>query len=339
MDQPIAEQNQSIMDSVNQISNTAVTATAVVPVTAADLTVTRISKCPKSFSIESIISTNDKKSTDIESRVSPNYDKVTNSGAYFPSNVSMAAAASLYNPWFHNYFMQQHKVAAGNVLEMMQMNTANSTTIKEKFSEIFAQNSLAAAAAAAVAAENRPFLSASSGHLDRNAPPTASRTIEQYFGGVGIAENVHDNHRHSELSPPNSDYYKHLSSFGIQCFNQTGDNLEQCTNQLVNSNGSGFGGDGVGGGGDDDKLISDYDRSVRNDDSGADENADDDMDSDCNSEISLNMSPDGDHNTQGIAKTFIVPPRIDSLLQTYVSFQSIGSLFSAVSYKCLGKLK
>lgn len=296
------------MNSVNQISNATVTATAVVPVTAADLTVTRISKCPKSFSIESIISTNDKKSTDLETRVSPNYDKMTNSSAYFPSNVSMAAAASLYNPWFHNYFMQQHKVAAGNVLEMMQMNTANSTTIKEKFSEIFVQNSLAAAAAA-VAAENRPFLSANSGHLDRNAPPTTSRTIEQYFGGVGIAENIHEN-RHSELisSPPNSDYYKHLSSYGIQCFNQSDDNLEQCTNQLVNSNGSGFGGDGSGAGGgagDDDKLISDYDRSVRNDDSGADENADDDMDSDCNSEISLDMSPDGDQNTQGITKRHI----------------------------------
>lgn len=292
MDQSVSDRDHPMLESLNDSSNAA-TATAV-----ADLTVTRISKCPKSFSIESIISTTDNKSIDIETRASsPNYDKVINSGVYFPANVSMAAAASLYNPWFHNYFMQQHKVAAGNVLEMMQMTTTNSSTIKEKFSEIFAKNSLAAAAAAAAAAENRPFLSANSGdggcgrgnhhhHLDRNAAtPTASRTIEQYISGNELMS-----------SPPNSEYYKHLNSYGIQCLNQSGDNLEQCTNQLLNGNGGG--GDGFHG--DDDKLISDFDRNARNDDSGADENADDDMDSDCNSEISLDMSPDGDNNTQGI---------------------------------------
>lgn len=247
----------------------------------ADLTVTRLQKCPKPFSIESIISTNDNKNADAEPVICPpNYEKLTNSNVYFPS---MAAAASLYNPWFHNYFIQQQKVA-GNVLEMMQLNTANQTAIKEKFSEIFANNQ--------IANENRSFLSADH---DRNIPPTASRPLEQYFGSI---ENIHEMRLNEMISSANNDYYKHLSSYGVHCLNQSSDNLEQCKSQLIN-------GDDIESGfqkTDKDKLnglISDYEKSARNDDSGPDENVDDDIDSDCNSEISLDMSPDGDNNTQG----------------------------------------
>lgn len=46
--------------------------------------------------------------------------------------------------------------------------------------------------------------------------------------------------------------------------------------------------------------MGEYNISVRNDDSGPDDANDDDLDSDCNSEISINMSPDGDHTNQGI---------------------------------------
>lgn len=248
---------------------------------AADLTVTRITKCPKPFSIESIIASSDNKSVDVDPGVSPNYEKISNSGVYFPSNVSMAAAASLYNPWFHNYFMQQQKVA-GNVLDLMQINSANQSAIKEKFTEIFANNSLA------TGAENRPFLSTDP---DRNVPPTAPRSIEQYFGSV---ENIHEMRLNEMISGVNNDYYKHLSSYGIHCMNPPSDNSEQCKSQSINS------GDEHETGFHKDDKLNEFDRSARNDDSGADENPDDDVDSDCNSEISLDMSPDGDNNTQGI---------------------------------------
>lgn len=236
---------------------------------ATDLSVTRMAKCPKSFSIESIIASNDNKSTDIEANASPNYDKIANSSVYFPSNVSMAAAASFYNPWFHNYFMQHQKVT-GNVLEMMQMTNA-----KEKFTEIFAINS---------GGENRSF---SSNDHDRNVPPTATRSIEQYFGSV---DNIHEMRLNDMISGVNTDYYKHLSSYGIH---PSSDNLESSKSQLINGDehDTSFHKSG---------KIMDFDKNARNDDSGADENPDDDVDSDCNSEISLDMSPDGDNNTQGI---------------------------------------
>lgn len=256
----------------------------------ADLSVTRLPKCPKSFSIESIIATNDNKAMDSDAVISPNYDKIANANVYFPSNVSMAAAASLYNPWFHNYFMQQQKVA-GNVLEMMQLNATNQSTIKEKFSEIFANTTAASDG-------GRSYLSPDH---DRNASLTSSRSsIEQYFGGGGV-ENMHEMRLNDMITGANNDYYKHLSSYGINCFSPPSDNLEHCpkgqsTNGeeidvtvLNRTDTDRFNG-----------FTSDYDKSVRNDDSGPDENADDEIDSDCNSEISLDMSPDGDNNTQGI---------------------------------------
>lgn len=274
MDQSIVENSQSTMELRK----------------AADLSATRISKCPKPFSIESIISSNDNnKTVDIESDISSNYEKSTESNVFFPSNVSMAAAATLYNPWFHNYFMQQQKVA-GNVLEMMQINGANQSTIKEKFTEIFANNPLAAGI------ENRVFRS--SDH-ERNVPPTPTtpRSIEHYFGSI---ENIHEMHFNEMITGANPDYYKHLSSYGIHCINQTSDNYEKCKSQQNNGDELESGFHKIT------KLSSDYDRNTRNDDSGAEENPDDDVDSDCNSEISLDMSPDGDNNTQGIIFSLII---------------------------------
>lgn len=271
MDQSVVQSNQQTME-LNK---------------ATDLTATRIAKCPKPFSIESIISSNDNKSVDIDAGVSPNYEKTADPSVYFPSNVSMAAAASLYNPWFHNYFIQQQKVA-GNVLEMMQMNGANQTAIKEKFTEIFANTSLANGS------ENRAFLSSINDHDHRNLVPTTARSIEQYFGSV---ENIHEMRFNEMISGTNNDYYKHLSSYGIHCVNPASDNFEKCKSQLINSDDheSVFHHKNA-------KLPSDNDRNTRNDDSGADENPDDEVDSDCNSEISLDMSPDGDNNTQGIVQ-------------------------------------
>lgn len=276
MDQPAVECSSPSME-VNQ---------------PADLSLTRISKCPKPFSIESIISTNANKSPDLEANIPQNYEKLPNPNMYFPANVSMAAAASLYNPWFHNYFMQQQK-AAGNMLEMMQLNPTSHSAIKEKFTEIFANNS------GPLNDSRGAFLTIDPS--DRNAPPMAPRSIEQYIGSV---ENIHEMRINEMINSANNEYYKHLSSYGINCISQqTGDNLvEQCKSQL-NTNGDENETNFLKN---DKDRYSDYDKGARNDDSGADENGDDDIDSDCNSEISLDMSPDGDNNTQGNRTLFLL---------------------------------
>lgn len=230
---------------------------------AADLRMTQVSKCPKPFSIESIISSEDNKSE----QIAPNYDKVTNSSAFLQSNLPMAAAASLYNPWFHNYFMQQQKVA-GNVLEWMQSNPVNQLAFKEKCTEMFDHK--------------------------RNALSSTPRSTEPFFGHV---ENAHEMRFNDMIFSANNEYYKHLN--GSANSNQLSGNLEQCKIQYSASddNEAAFqfnkkDKDEVNG------FISHFNKSATHDDS-PDEMVDDEMESDCNSELSLDMSPDGDNNTQG----------------------------------------
>lgn len=242
-----------------------------------DLTASQIVKCPKPFSIESIISSNNKKDTDTVSGTLNNTNNLFDSSFYFPPNVSMANAASIYNPWIHSYFLQQQKLPE-NVFEMMQFGS-NHAMLKEKFSEIFANNPTASV-------ENRLF---SHTELDRNVAPLPPRFIEQYFGGGGGSSNP-DN------SSANNEYYKHFSNYN-SFLTRTDENGEPCKNPTANNE------ENQNQLGDKDKLNelgSEYENSVRNDDSGPDENIDDELDSDCNSEISLDMSPDGDNNTQGI---------------------------------------
>lgn len=244
-----------------------------------DLTKSQMVKCPKPFSIESIISSRSNSEKNIETDSGNGEQNVINpisSSFYFPPNtVSMAtAAASIYNPWIHNYFLQQQKLPE-NVFEMMQFNSSNHAMIKEKFNELFVKSP------ASLGIEQRSLFSHSDS--ERNpAPQIQSRFIEQYFNG----SNSYD-----MISSVNNDYYKHLNNFGTTdlCRNPLTnivDGQENPSNHLSEK----------------EKFIeinSEYENSLKNDDSGPDENIDDDLDSDCNSEISLNMSPDGDNNTQG----------------------------------------
>lgn len=254
------------------------------------LSLTDIQKCPKPFSIESIISKNVDKSVNIELGASSNYDKITDSSINSPSNISMAAVASLYNPWFHNYFIQQQKVA-GNMLEMMQLNPINQSTIKETFPELFAKNSSTF--------ENVPFLSAD---LDWNAPLTASRSIEQYFGSV---EQNHEIRFNEMISSANNDYYKHLNGYAINCLpNGVSDNMEQCKSQLGNGDDIGTSFQKTDKEKSNDRIgNNDKNARIETDESYPEENIEDDIDSDCNSDISLDMSPDGDSNIQGTIYT------------------------------------
>lgn len=252
----------------------------------ADMTPSQIAKCPKSFSIESIISTKSQKDLSIsDSRIMQNGDKHLEnpfaSSFYFPPNVSMASASatSIYNPWIHNYFLQQQKLPE-NVFEMMRFGSTNHAMIKEKFNELFANNSTASI-------ENRLF---SHAETDRNGSVLPPRFIEQYFGGgVGGGSN-------RDLS---SDYYKQFNSYGNIVSRGDSDNIDAYKNRIDSSEDNPNNVDEIKTKYNN-KINSEYDNSIRNDDSGPDENVDDELDSDCNSEISLDMSPDGDNNTQGL---------------------------------------
>lgn len=230
-----------------------------------DINSSRISKCPKPFTIESIISSaNSSKNVDIDSEDIVNSDKTTNcniaSALYFPSNVSMAAAASIYNPWFHSYFMQQQKINE-NVIDMMQFGSVNPTNIKENHISTI------------------PF-----DQQEQNLPPTSMRSNEM-------------------IATTDTDYYKHLSNYG-NILTQYSDRLEQCKNQLKTSDENNIhlsdtNTKYTNG------IVGEYNISVRNDDSGPEENNEYDLDSDCNSEISMNMSPDDENTTQGICNFLI----------------------------------
>lgn len=251
----------------------------------ADMTASQIAKCPKSFSIESIISTKSKNDLDVsDSRIMQNGDKNLGnpfaSSFYFPPNVSMASASatSIYNPWIHNYFLQQQKLPE-NVFEMMRFGSTNHAMIKEKFNELFANNSTSSI-------ENRLF---SHMETDRNVSALPPRFIEQYFGGGSSNRDL------------SSDYYKKFNSYGNILSRGDSDNTDIPYKNRIDTSVE----NPINNVDEIKTKYSEYDNSIRNDDSGPDENVDDELDSDCNSEISLDMSPDGDNNTQGLnAKIF-----------------------------------
>lgn len=245
-----------------------------------DLAASQITKCPKPFSIESIMSTNNSKSPDPDAVAKG--EKVPNFGIasalYFPSNVSMAAAASIYNPWFH--FMQQHQQhyqqkLTENIFEMTQFNAINSTNgiAKEKVADIFGNHM-------------------SPADTRTTFPPSNDERQESlYFSGKNPELRLND-----MISCATNGYYKQLNNYG-NFLAHYGDSLEQCKNRTKNSD------DNQTDFSDKDKcsnLVSEYNSNIRSDDSGPDENLDDELDSDCNSEISLNMSADADNTMQGI---------------------------------------
>lgn len=242
-----------------------------------ELMASRIAKCPKPFSIESIMSTDSSKSADLDKTI-PNGEKLANfeiaSNLQFPSNVSMVAAASIYNPWFHFMQQQQQKISE-NIFEMTQCSVTNQTTgiAKDKVADIFGGNHLSAV-------DTRIF--STSSNEDRQEP--------FYFNS-----NNHELRLNDMISSATNGYYKHLNNYG-SLLAQYGDSLEQYRNQTKNN-------DEIQNDSNDKEknasLVSEYDLNHRNDDSGGDENLDDELDSDCNSEISLNMSPDGENTIQG----------------------------------------
>lgn len=249
-----------------------------------DLDPTKSTKCPKPFSIESLISSNTDKTAHFDAAPTPkkgaSNSNVPAPALFFPGNASMAAAATIYSPWFHNYFLQQHKLSE-NVIDMMHMGAMNAPNAKDKFPEMFVNGAM-------VAEQQRSPLH--SFEPDRNV---AAQQPPAMLPANGCGGDM--------LLSPDSNYYKHLSSYG-SLLAQYNDRLEQCRSDMQHNGdehgpplheAAKFGG-----------IVGEYNISVRNnDDSGPDDGNEDDLDSDCNSEISMNMSPDGDHTTQGIVHT------------------------------------
>lgn len=242
-----------------------------------DLSLIKSAKCPRPFSIESLISSNSDKNVGVDAPTNnTNHTNVPSSALYFPANATMAAAATIYSPWFHNYFIQQQKLS-GNVIDMMQMGG----NTKDKLPEMFANS--------AILSEQR---TSQTFEPNRNLPlppslqlPLASSMPPSILRNDGSGSEM--------ISSPDTEYYKHLSSYG-SLLAQYNDRLEQCRNDVR------FSDDHNMAMNESNKFSGEFNISVRNDDSGPDETIEDDLDSDCNSEISMNMSPDGDHTNQGI---------------------------------------
>lgn len=241
----------------------------------ATMTEMRVSKCPKPFSIESLIS---RKTPPAEMPNdmplgSPSHATPSTANTFrLPPNFPVTAgAASIYNPWMHSYLAMQPPPGlklSGNFFEI------SSDVSQDKLSEIFAGHG---------AVDPRIFLGADQGHRDK--------LLAQY-----IANNVRDK-KFSDFFLTASDYYENRGNAGA----------------LLMANG--FGGDrsflgpdsdgvngvcnGSLGAGTDSGEANLEDRTSLGtnqhmngiEDGGHGDLIEDDLDSDCSSELSLTMSP------------------------------------------------
>lgn len=293
--------------------------TAVESVHHTDLDPTKSPKCPKPFSIESLISSDTDKHTHFDATptskksANPNTN-VPSPALFFPANASMAAAATIYSPWFHNYFLQQQKLSE-NVIDMMHMGAMNGPGVKDKFPEMFVNSAMLAEQ------QRSPLQTFDADRSGAPQQPAAAQLPSAILPNNGCGGEM--------LLSPESNYYKHLSSYG-SLLAQYNDRLEQCRSDMQHSGDehgpsmhdpSKFGG-----------IVGEYNISVRNnDDSGPDDANEDDLDSDCNSEISMNMSPDGDHANQGIYNLLLSSI---CLLVIQATIDWVGWADSVCDHKC-----
>lgn len=232
---------------------------------------TTVNKCPKSFSIESLIS---RKSPPAEHP--PGYPPDNVSPALAPSlnlppNFPVAAAAAIYNPWIHSYLAQQHPPPGAKYPTLFELP---SDVSKDKLSQMFGVG------------DPRIFFGAD--------PAGRDKLLAQY-----IANNAREK-KFSDLFLAPGDYYGGGAFF--MSHNFSGD-LRFSGANIDGRLGAGCN-DGPEGG--DTNLAADdglrsngrgWDQ--RGDDDGHDELIEEDLDSDCSSELSLTMSPEGANRVQG----------------------------------------
>lgn len=251
------------------------------------LSETRLSKA-NPFSIESIISSNKTPNGGIisSSRNFPHFNNIGSSTSpmSLPPNFSAvaASAASIYNPWIHNYLVQQ-KISE-NYIDLSAI-AATSTMVpaisKEKLSEIFLNN--------ATVTDPRSILAVDS---DRH-----EKLLDQYFGN-----NVRDPKINGMFSM-SSDYYKNCNNYG-NLFVHYSDEIDYFREQaMLNFNNCKINNktNAPNLGSESSNNSVQENTGVVPEDSGAEDTLDNELESDCSSEISLNMSAEVDNLMQGLS--------------------------------------
>lgn len=250
---------------------------------------TRVNKCPKSFSIESLIS---RKSPAVEVTNAPMPSEAMlmapslgHPALGFPQNFPVAAAAAIYNPWIHSYLAQQQHPPPGAKYPGTFLDLPTEMS-KHKLTEMFA-----------VATDPRLFFGADPSHREK--------LLAQYF-----ANNVRDK-KFSDLflSASGGEYYANgmaaASGFGLAQHFSGDPNFiapsndgrpDQCGDNVIDVDGSETNAEDCSS----QNLRFARSHQAMGDDDGADELIDDELDSDCESELSMTMSPDAANRIQGM---------------------------------------
>lgn len=246
---------------------------------------TRVNKCPKSFSIESLISRKSpaaELSTPSDIMLMP--PSMGHPALGFPQNFPVAAAAAMYNPWIHSYLAQQQHPPPGAKYPGTFIDLPADMS-KNKLSEMFG-----------VASDPRIFFGADPSHREK--------LLAQYF-----VNNVRDK-KFSDLflSATGGEYYANgiggAGGFGLtQHFGGDHNFNAPSSDERVDICGDNV----IDVGGDETNPADNSSPSfqfARNhpalmDDDGADDIIDDELESDCESELSMTMSPDAANRIQG----------------------------------------
>lgn len=215
------------------------------------------SRVPKPFSIESLIASNPAKQSvpsggTINTKTPPSMA--------FPGDISLmdGTANTIYNPWIHNYFMQQRRLTE-QLVDTSNNVATNLVHLREKTSEMLFDHL------------NTPEAIQQSEHR--------RQLIEQYLAG-GLRDP-----KLSGFLMNGSDFYKSYGHYGhfLTHHYREDEPIESVDDRhkLFSSN------DGSG------QQIANVDScDSRPEDSGTDDI--NEMDSDCCSESSVNTSPDGE---------------------------------------------
>lgn len=234
---------------------------------------TKLTKVPKSFSIESLIAS----TRPTQSEHGSHADIVRNSAVLpsanasstsnFPPNISAAAAAAAYNPWIHNYLM--HQKFTEQFLDFASSNI-NSQAAKSVVAPPIEVESLAFDVATFQVH-----------HLDQNHGlsvdrETHDRLFQQYINSCDP--------KISGMFAHANELYKNYHSFS-----------DMTTN--VHSDRNGF--DERSRPAEQINKKPNAERPNGRDGSESDELVENELESDCSSEVSLSLSRDGEHDQQG----------------------------------------
>lgn len=240
-----------------------------------------INKCPKSFSIESLISRN---SPPAESNVVDNAAKEPTSALASSLNfthnfpvAAAAAAAAIYNPWIHSYLAQQHPPPAAKYPATVEMLPSDLT--KDRLSEMFTDPRIIFGASD----YRDKFLAQCfvNNVRDKKFSDLFMSTSEYYGNGVNIVG-----------YPMPNNYNSDLSLNGLPADVRIGASCENA-NSMGDSNETQF---------EDRSTHNNRCVNIHSDEVDVNDDLADELDSDCSSEISMTMSPDAANRINGMCR-------------------------------------